>query len=272
MTEERAREPGALPLLSIEDRIARIELRRPHQANRIQPEDVAALSAQCDLLRGEAKSVRAVVLSAHGKYFSAGFDLGSLQASNTAGKRQEDGTAGAGTGEFGRMVDAFEALPQITICALNGSVFGGSTDLALACDFRLGVATTSLRMPAARLGLSYPSVGLRRFVSAVGLRHARQIFLLGEEIASTELAAMGYLHAVVAADELLDRALALASVAAANAPLATAAMKATLNALARGVFNEKAAQAAEAMCLHSADLREGIAAMREKRTPSFTAT
>ena len=69
------------------------------------------------------------------------------------------------------------ALP--TICALNGGVYGGSTDMALSCDFRIGVEGITMFMPAARLGLHYYAGGMRRYVARLGLGAAKKLFLTG---------------------------------------------------------------------------------------------
>jgi enoyl-CoA hydratase/carnithine racemase len=167
------------------------------------------------------------------------------------------------------MVDALEALPQTTVCALHGGVFGGATDLALACDFRLGVPQTRLFMPAARFGLHYHASGLRRYVARLGLDAAKRLFLLADELDSQALLQIGYLTALVPAEDLQAEALGLARRSCALAPLACAGMKSALNAMASGRYDAAAGWEAELACLRSADLREGLAASRENRAPEF---
>lgn len=257
-------ETGLPPELTIEGAIAILRFRRPAQANRIEEGDVGVLLDHCGLLRAQATTIRSVVVTASGKHFSAGYDIGSILASLETGAQE-----GSATNPFADMVDAFEALPQTTICALNGGVFGGSTDLALACDFRIGVPATRLFMPAVRLGLHYYPSGLRRFVSRLGLNAAKRLFLLADELDAQHLADVGYLDAVVPSELLLERALEIARRAAATAPLASAGMKAALNMLAHGTFDREAVLQKELACLRSTDLREGVAAWRERRPPAF---
>ena len=256
-------EGGGPPSLHVEGRIATLRLRRPAQANRIEAGDVDVLRAHCLALRA-ATDVRAVVLTASGRHFSSGYDLGSVLQTLEAGQASP-----AGGNAFADMVDAVEALPQVTVCALNGGVFGGATDLALACDFRYGVPQTRMFMPAARLGLHYYPSGLRRYVSRLGLNAAKRLFLLAEELEAPELQDIGYLDAIAPPQELMSLAMATAQAAAANAPLASAGMKAALNALAHGAWDADAVALAEAACLQSADLREGVAAWGERRVPQF---
>ena len=254
---------GEAPLLQIDGGIATLRLRRPAQANRIEAGDIEVLLAHCRTLH-ESDQVRAVVLTGTGKHFSAGYNIDSVLKTLEAGRH-----AASGDNAFAVMVDAIESLPQTTVCALNGGVFGGATDLALACDFRYGVPATRMFMPAARLGLHYYASGLRRYVSRLGLNAAKRLFLLAEELDAPRMLEIGYLDAIVAPEELMARALETARAAAANAPLASAGMKAALNALAHDAWDADAVALAEAACLNSADLREGVAAWREKRPAHF---
>lgn len=256
---------GQPPELQIDGAVATLRLRRPAQANRIERADVDILLAQCQQLAALSGTVRALVVTAEGRHFSAGYDIGSVLATLEGGAQY-----GRAENPFADMVDALEELPQTTICAIQGGVYGGSTDLALACDFRLGVPATRLFMPAARLGLHYYPSGMRRFVSRLGQNVARSLFLLAQELDADQLLAVGYLNEIVPAGELIPRALDIAQRACAMAPLASSGMKAALNMLAHGSFNEKAVLQNELACLRSQDLREGVAAWGDKRVAVFT--
>jgi enoyl-CoA hydratase/carnithine racemase len=70
---------------------------------------------------------------------------------------------------FETLTEDLAAVRVPTICALNGSAYGGGTEIALCCDFRIGVSGSRMSVPAARLGICYPASGLRRFVEALGL-------------------------------------------------------------------------------------------------------
>jgi enoyl-CoA hydratase len=171
---------------------------------------------------------------------------------------------------FEHTVDALEALPVPTIVRLNGSVYGGATDLALACDFRVGVQGMELRMPAARLGLHYYPSGLRRYVSRLGLQAAKRLFLLAETVPAEELLRIGYLDALAPAAELDAAVQGFTQALAPGAPLALRGMKLSLNEIGRGDFDLKRLRLREARCAASDDLREGLAAFAERREPRFT--
>ena len=97
-------------------------------------------------------------------------------------------------------------------------MFGGATDLALACDFRVGVHGMVLRMPAARIGLHYYPSGLRRYVSRLGVSAAKRLFLLAETLPADELLRIGYLDRCVAAarEMVQQRGSAMTVIAAAE--------------------------------------------------------
>jgi len=206
--------------------------------------------------------VRLLVITGTGRSFCSGFHLGDFD--------NQPAQPGAGPRLFEETVDALEALPLPTICRLNGSVFGGATDLALACDFRVGVQGLVLRMPAARLGLHYYPSGLQRFVSRLGLATAKRLFLLADTVPADELLALGYLDRLVPPEQLDATVQQLADALAAGAPLALRGMKQSLDEIARGAFDLPTLRAREARCAASADLLEGRAAIAAKRPPRFT--
>jgi enoyl-CoA hydratase len=249
-----------LPLLAVADGVATVTLNRPAHLNRLHIEDLRVLQGFCAQLAADP-SVRVVVLTGAGRAFCAGFHLAEFDAAG----------ADEGTQLFEQTVDAFEALPQPTVCRLNGSVYGGATDFALACDFRIGIDTMELRMPAARLGLHYYASGLLRYVSRLGLSTAKRLFLLAEPVPAHELLAIGFLSRVAGAHTLDAEVNAVAAALAANAPLAVQGMKRSLNEIGRGAFDLAAVREREARCAASEDLQEGLAAFAQRRAPKFSA-
>ena len=252
------------PVVSVTDGRAVVRLNRPREHNRLEPVDLAALSETFGRIDADP-TIRVLVLTGTGKSFSSGFHIGAL-ANRLAGT----GGANEDRDGFERMVDRLEALRVPTIAALNGSVYGGATDLALACDFRIGVEGMRLAMPAARLGIVYYESGLRRYVSRLGVAAAKRLFLTAQPIDAAELLRIGYIDEVVPAEDLMARAEALAATLAANAPLAVAGLKRAINETAAGVLDRTALAAVRALCAASADHAEGVRAWAEKRTPVFS--
>jgi len=249
-----------LPSLALAGPRATITLNRPGQHNRLGPADVDALRGMLAELRGR-EELRVVIISATGPSFCAGYDLGAL-AADTA-------RASAAPDYLIAVIDELEALAVPSIAAINGSLYGGGVDLALACDFRIGVTPARAFIPICRLGLQYPGPAMRRLVAGAGLAMARKLLLAGETIDAGAMLACGILDEVVAPEALAGRVAALAAHVEAQAPLAVRATKRVLADIAQGGYDVEAARRNAAALARSEDYREGLAALREKRTPIF---
>jgi enoyl-CoA hydratase len=256
---------STVPIVTIADGRALVRLNRPREHNRLEPIDLLALQETFARIDAD-RSIRVLVLTGTGKSFSSGFHLGALADRLAANEyNSEDRDA------FERTVDRLEALRVPTIAALNGSVYGGATDLALACDFRIGIAGMRLSMPAARLGIVYYASGIRRYVTRLGVAAAKRLFMTAEPIGDTEMLRIGYLDEVVAPENLMSRAETLAAMLAANAPLAVAGLKRAINETAAGMLDIDAHTTVRALCAASEDHAEAVRAWTEKRTPVFSA-
>src|SRR5260370_1440097 len=139
--------------------------RRHHRSPARSP--VPSPARRCKGQKWKGRSTRGSCRGT-GKGFRSGSPIGGLIEQEATDHDPE---------AFERTVDRLEALRVPTIVALNGSVYGGSTDLALACDFRFGAEGIQLRMPAARLGIVYYASGIERYVSRLGIAAAKKLFL-----------------------------------------------------------------------------------------------
>lgn len=171
--------------------------------------------------------------------------------------------------QFQRVTDRIAALTMPTVALANGNLFGGGVELALSCDFRIGVAGSRMRVPAAAIGLCYPLSGIERFAERLGVNVAKRILIAAEEFDSDGMMAIGFLDRVVPRDSLGKAGDEYVAQIANLAPLAVQAMKAILNGAASGRTDRAAANVAAQQCLESADLQEGFTAQREKRAPRF---
>lgn len=245
------------PELLIQGACASITLRRPEVANKLMPEDLIVLRRQLKEVNANP-DVLVLTLQAVGKHFCSGYDIGEIANSQNEGS------------SFGEMVDAIENCRPVTIAAIQGGVFGGATDMALACDFRVGGSNSQMFMPAARLGLHFYLSGLERYVTRLGVDTAKRLFLSGEKLQAQAMKDCGFLTDLVAGPEISERVVQLQTTLAGMAPLALLGMKKHLNAIARGVHDKASIDAAVQATIESADLKEGGAAWREKREPQFT--
>lgn len=260
MNAPLAETPDGPPTLQVVDGRATLCLRRPARMNRLDRGDLRTLQSHLEAVERDP-AVRVLVLTATGPVFCAGYDISELG--------DGDGAPPDGPRLFEETVAALEALPVPTICRFNGSVYGGATDLALACDFRVGTPAMELRMPAARLGLHYYPSGMRRYVAHLGLQASKQLFLLAQRADAATLLRLGYLD-VLAEPGQLDAAVdQWCEALAAGAPLALRGMKLSLNEIATGRAEEAVLREREARCAASEDLQEGVRAWAAKRPPRF---
>jgi enoyl-CoA hydratase/carnithine racemase len=250
MTQRLAAADGP-PTLEIVGGTATIRLRRPAAHNRIDPDDIAILVGQLGEIAART-DVRVVVLTGSGSAtFSSGYTIDAIL--DRLNRSFED------------LLDALEHFPLPTICALNGSVYGGATDLALCCDFRIGVRGSRMFMPAARFGLHYYPGGLRRYVAALGLTQAKRLFLTAQTLTAEEMLRIGFLT------ELVDRGTLGAKVGEyvdalhECEPAAVKSMKQQLNAIAAGKEPFAQSRSAYEASLRSPELKLRLAALPTRR-------
>lgn len=238
--------------------VACIRLDRPQQHNSLGSADIRALREALAVIGADAE-LRVLLLTGAGeRSFCSGASLKELASGEMSGEL------------FSTLTDALASLDLPTVCALNGDAWGGGAELALCCDYRLGVEGMRMRVPAARIGLCYPLSGLQRYVGKLGLDVATRMLVGAEEFDAQGLREAGFLHRVLPREQLQAQAMDLAQSLADLAPLAVRTMKRLLGQIARGDLDAHVAQRAIDACAASADLQEGLTAQREKRTPRFS--
>jgi enoyl-CoA hydratase/carnithine racemase len=251
------------------ENVARLTISNPAKRNALDHPILDAITASLSELGSAASSTRCLVLTgAHGM-FSAGYDIGEIPDEEFE-QRAEQLVAHP----FTEAIDALEAFPYPTVAALPGHTIGGGLELALACDMRVALEGIKLGMPPAKLGLVYSHTGVRRFLDAIGATRTRELFLLGRYVDATTALAWGLVNRVASATELEATTLALALELAGNAPLSQAGNKRVIGELlrAQGALNPDVEQ--ELIDLRRAsfasdDMREGMRAFAQKRTPRW---
>jgi enoyl-CoA hydratase/carnithine racemase len=237
--------------------VARIVLNNPARHNALGEAELLALQGHFNSISKDGE-VRVLVLTSQGdETFCAGAALDQLRAGQIS------------PGLFQATTDQLEELRVPTICAINGNVFGGGVELALSCDFRIGVHGTRMRVPAARIGLCYPLSGIQTFVQKLGVNLARRMLVAAEEFSAEDMLRIGFLDHLVDRGDLERRTQEMAESLAGLAPMAVQAMKEILLQAATGSLDTDRAEALSRACAESEDLREGFIAQKERRTPHF---
>lgn len=250
-------------LVSTADHICTITLNRPEKRNALNPRMIAALRAALARVATDA-TVRVVVLRANGPAFCAGLDLSEMAAQREAGE--------ADLGGLEVVLHDLEEVPQPTIAAVQGDSVAGGCELALHCDIRVAADDARFSMPLARIGLAVPVTLTWKLVDTIGAAKTNELLFTGEAVGAETAAHLGLANRVVPADELDNATQSLARQIVANAPLSVRAMKAFVK---RAVQFRKATPRDDLEEMHrqvrqSDDLKEGLAARRERRPPKFT--
>jgi enoyl-CoA hydratase/carnithine racemase len=261
MTQADMSTPSS-PLLGIRDGVATITLNRPAHRNRLEDTDLATLLQHFARVDADP-SVRVLVLRANTQgqprpVFCAGYDIGGFE---------QDAQASSA---FERVPDALAALRPVTICALNGSLYGGATDLFLACDLRIALQGVEFRMPATALGLHFYPSGLLRYVERLGLAAAKRAFLTARPFTADQLWQTGCLEALARAETFESELERLLQDVLSLAPLAAESIKRSLNEIAAGCHDPQVLREREHASTRSDDFAEGRRAFVERRRPVFS--
>ncbi|PVA09611.1 enoyl-CoA hydratase [Pelagivirga sediminicola] len=191
-------------------------LNRPDKANALTEDMLAELADIAEAAAAAPQDARALILTGAGKVFSAGADLNAARA----------GLATSAVWE--RLSSALAALPCLTVAALNGTVAGGAIGMALACDLRVAVPGAKLFYPVMKLGFLPQPSDPARLAALVGPARAKLILLTGARIDAETAHHWGLFDRLVAPDDLLSEAHALAEHSLAATPEHAAAIKALI--------------------------------------------
>jgi enoyl-CoA hydratase/carnithine racemase len=242
-------------------RVEILTINRPEARNAINGDVTAAMAAALDELAEDGECWVVVLTGAGDKSFSAGMDLKAFASGQGAGIIDQHGFASITRRWF----------PKPIIAAVNGTALAGGCEIMLSCDLVVAVEHATFGIPEAKRGLIAGAGGLIRLPRRIPRAVALQLALTGDAIDAARAYEVGLVNKVVPADRLMDEALALAELVAANAPLAVRASKRVMLqsadlpeneawALNDGTFGE---------IFTSADAMEGAVAFAEKRPPNW---
>ncbi len=249
--------------------VLRLTISNPSKRNALDHPILDAITATLAEASGVSAQTRCLIITgAHGM-FSAGYDIGEIPD-----EEFEERAERLVAHPFTEAIDALQAFPFPTLAALPGHTIGGGLELALACDLRVARQDIELGMPPAKLGLVYSHTGLRRFIDTIGASRTRELFLLGSYIEAPTALAWGLVNRLVDTEGLEALTLELAGELAHNAPLSQVGNKRVIAALLRYEGTVPSDVEEELVELRRAsfaskDMREGMRAFAEKRTPNW---
>ncbi|MCZ4346852.1 enoyl-CoA hydratase-related protein [Devosia neptuniae] len=238
-----------------------ITINRPEKLNSMTPEMASALVEAVTGFNTD-DAIRCVILTGAGdKAFSAGSDIRVLDDYDTPWnfRNRPD------------YCDAIRALLKPSIAAVNGYAFGGGLETAMACDIRIAADTASFAAPEIKLGWIGGGGMAVNLAHAVGPSNAALMIMTGDPIDALQAERWGLVSRVVPQSSLLDEARKIALAIAARAPIAAETAKLNL----RAAWDKSTADAItyerdlQTICFATDDAREGRAAFKEKRLPTF---
>ncbi|MCI4348252.1 MAG: enoyl-CoA hydratase-related protein [Thermoplasmata archaeon] len=248
--------------------VARIQFSRADRLNAFDAEAIRALRAALERIAREPK-IRALVLTGEGKAFSAGGDVGTMEAHRRAGTLAD--AFHELTGELEFAIREIVGMPKPVVAALPGVAAGGGLSVALACDWRIA-SQHALIVPAfSGLG-AVPDGGLTYFLPHfIGIGLTQELLFSPAKISADRAREMGLVHEIVPADRLQERAWERATELGAGPTRAYAATKRLLvSAYAATLESQLALERHLAVeAARGPELAEGVKAFTEKRKPRF---
>ena len=248
--------------------VARITLSQPEVRNAFSDEVIAEITAAF-LEVGNRPEVRAVVLAAQGPAFCAGANLNWM-------RRMADYTRAENVADAGKLAEMLRVIyecPKPTIARVQGDVYAGGMGLVAACDMAVSVDTAGFCLSEVKLGL-IPATISPYVIRAMGARAAHRYFLTAERFDAAEALRTGFVHAVVAPDQLDAKVDELARAITVASPDAVRACKKLVQDVAERDIN---AQLIAATVEGIADIRaseqgrEGVQSFLQKRKPGWLA-
>lgn len=259
--------------------IAEVVLDRPDKLNAMAPiffDEIRAAFAHAD----RDNEVRAAILRAEGRHFTAGLDL---KAASTDVLRPDPDAATSPVTANGKLyrlirdwqdaISAAERCRKPVIAAVHGHCIGGGVDLTTACDIRLCTADATFSIHETKIAIVADIGTLQRISTIVGKGMAREMAFTGKRVAADRALACGLVNEVYADhDALLAGAREMAGEIAANSPLAVQGAKRVLQYSEEHSIEDGLEFVAQwnSSFLHSRDLVEAMTAFMEKRDPEFT--
>lgn len=253
-------------IVSVNAGVATLTLSQPEIRNAFSDVVIAEITAAFAEV-GQRDDVRAVVLAAEGPAFCAGANLNWMRA--MADYTREENLADAG--KLAAMLHTIATCPHPTIARVQGDVYAGGMGLVAACDMAVAVDTAYFCLSEVKIGL-IPATIAPYVLRAMGTRAGQRYFLTGERFDAAEALRIGFVHQVVAADDLDSAVDGLLKHLLSAGPAAVRACKRLVDDVAGREINAAlVARTVESIAdiRASAEGKEGVQAFLNKRKPNW---
>ena len=192
-------------LISERDQVITVTLNRPQKLNPVSPEVTSVLWEAVDQL-GSRPDLRAMVITGTGRYFSAGLDLVAGHGTRLPGPDALGPDWRRGYRSHALLYDEMESIEKPVILAANGPCLGAGMEMAMSCDFRFCTPGANWGLPEVRSTGSIPgSGGVSRLTRLVGTHWTKWIAWAGRQVTAEQALAIGIVHEIYPAADLMDR-------------------------------------------------------------------
>ena len=165
-------------VFSLNDKIATISLNKAQTKNSLNRNDLKQITEFLKKIKN--MNLICLIISSSGDTFSSGMNFKELSIGDWS------------KNPISEVCDKIEKLPFISICKINGAIYGGSVELAISTDFRIGSKNCKIHIPASKFGIHYGYKGIKRCLDFFGLQITKRLLLLGEVLNFDELKSMNF--------------------------------------------------------------------------------
>lgn len=244
----------------IKDGIAIVTINRPQAMNALNSRFFAEMNQLLDEFEGK-NEIRVMILTGEGKAFAAGADIAEMVDMN-----QEQGKQFSIVGQ--NVYNKMGTVSFPIIGAINGFSLGGGCELAMGCDIRIASQLAKFGQPEVNLGLIPGYAGTQRLPRYIGLSNALYLLLTADMITADEALRLGLVQKVVAPEQLMTEAMAMATKIASKGPKAIKKIKkVTREGMLTDFRNGSDLESNEFGSLFGNEGAEGMKAFLEKRKP-----
>ena len=243
------------------DGVGILLLNSPKTKNALKSGDMSLIT---DILHREAQSdIYALIISGEGDVFCSGADLSELVSIIGKNRKNQE----LQSNDMSKLCDSIQKFPHPTVCALNGSAYGGGVEIACACDFRISVSNIEIIVPPAKIGIHYHPVGIRRLLNTFGQRVTKKLLLTATKISEKELIDVGFFDQIINDGEnIIEKAQSFIKQCKELSPEALSGMKMSINDIIMDSVDSKSLDLRIKKALKSQYLDNRLKVIKEKKS------
>ena len=236
-------------------------LNSPKRRNALKSEAMLLIR---DLLHREAESdIYALIISGEGDVFCSGADFSEIIS--IIGKNRKDQELQSN--DMSKLCDSIQNFPHPTVCALNGSAYGGGVEIACACDFRISVSNIEIIIPPAKIGIHYHPSGIRRFLNIFGQAVTKKLLLTATKMSEKELKDVGFFDQIIGdGEDVIEKAHSFIKQCKELSSEAVSGMKLSINDIIMDSVDTKSLDLRITKALRSPYLEKQLKLIKEKKS------